>query len=154
MAKPLKVWNGSAWTEVALAVPSGFATLNSPTFTGVPAAPTAVVNTNTTQLATTAFVMNQANSTAGTILVNGTQAAGISNLYARADHVHPTDTSRAPLVSPTFTGIPAAPTAAINTNTTQIATTGFVMNQGYATTAIMNSNNQDQNIEIIMGVWV
>ena len=27
--------------------------------------------------------------------MNGTQAAGSSNLYARADHVHPSDTTRA-----------------------------------------------------------
>ena len=31
------------------------------------------------------------------------------------------------LASPTFTGTPAAPTAAVSTNTTQIATTAFVM---------------------------
>lgn len=102
------------------------ANLASPTFTGTPAAPTPAANTNTTQLATTAFVLGQGNSTAGTIAMNGTQAAGSSNLYARADHVHPTDTSRAPLNSPTFTGTPAAPTAATGTNTTQLATTAFV----------------------------
>ena len=33
----------------------------------------------------------------------------------------------APLASPTFTGVPAAPTAAVATNTTQIATTEFVL---------------------------
>ena len=36
---------------------------------------------------------------------------------------------KAPLASPTFTGVPLAPTAAANTNTTQIATTAFVMGQ-------------------------
>lgn len=35
-------------------------------------------------------------------------------------------TGKAPLASPTFTGIPAAPTAIAGTNTTQIATTAFV----------------------------
>jgi hypothetical protein len=35
-------------------------------------------------------------------------------------------TDKAPLASPTFTGAPAAPTAAGGTNTTQIATTAFV----------------------------
>lgn len=34
--------------------------------------------------------------------------------------------ARAPIASPTFTGTPAAPTAAPGTNTTQIATTAFV----------------------------
>lgn len=49
---------------------SGYATLASPTFTGVPAAPTATAGTNTTQVATTAFV-----STAVSNLVNGAGAA-------------------------------------------------------------------------------
>jgi hypothetical protein len=40
----------------------GAAPLASPTFTDTPAAPTAAVNTNTTQLATTAFVQTQINS--------------------------------------------------------------------------------------------
>ena len=35
-------------------------------------------------------------------------------------------TGAAPLASPTFTGIPAAPTATAGTNTTQVATTAFV----------------------------
>ena len=38
----------------------------------------------------------------------------------------------APKASPTFTGIPLSTTAAIDTNTTQIATTAYVVNQGYA----------------------
>jgi hypothetical protein len=41
----------------------------------------------------------------------------------------------APVNSPTFTGVPAAPTAAPGTNTTQIATTGFVQ---AALTALLN----------------
>jgi hypothetical protein len=32
----------------------------------------------------------------------------------------------APIAAPTFTGIPAAPTAAAATNTTQLSTTAFV----------------------------
>ncbi len=59
-------------------------------------------------------------------LIDGTAAVGTSLLYARQDHVHPTDTSRAALAGPTFTGVPAAPTAAPGTNTTQLATTAFV----------------------------
>jgi len=38
---------------------TGYAPLNSPTFTGIPAAPTASTGTNTTQLATTAFVQQE-----------------------------------------------------------------------------------------------
>jgi hypothetical protein len=39
---------------------------------------------------------------------------------------------KAPLASPSFTGTPVTPTAAIDTNTTQIASTAFVIGQGYA----------------------
>jgi hypothetical protein len=63
--------------------------------------------------------------------MDGTAAPGTSALYSRGDHIHPTDTSRAPLASPTFTGVAtfagtAAPTATVGTNTTQLATTAFV----------------------------
>lgn len=44
---------GSNWVIIS---ETYFATLASPTFTGIPAAPTAVLGTSTTQLATTAFV--------------------------------------------------------------------------------------------------
>lgn len=37
-----------------------------------------------------------------------------------------TGSAGAPLVSPAFSGVPTAPTAAVNTNTTQLATTAFV----------------------------
>jgi hypothetical protein len=39
------------------------------------------------------------------------------------------------LASPTFTGTPLSTTAAVDTNTTQIATTAYVIGQGYAKTA-------------------
>ena len=35
------------------------------------------------------------------------------------------------LISPTFTGVPTAPTAAVNNNSTQIATTNYVQLQGF-----------------------
>lgn len=37
-------------------------------------------------------------------LMDGTADAGTDDDYSRADHVHPTDTSRAPVANPTFTG--------------------------------------------------
>jgi len=48
-------WNGSAWVNDS-ALLAAKAPLANPTFTGVPAAPTAEAGTNTTQIATTAFV--------------------------------------------------------------------------------------------------
>ena len=114
----------------------GYAPLSSPALTGAPTAPTAAVDTSTTQVATTAFVTNQAAST--TPIVDGTAAVGTSKRYARADHVHPTDTSRAPVASPTLTGTPTAPTATDGTNTTQIASTAFVQSAvgGYLSKSI------------------
>ena len=100
---------------------AGGAVLASPAFTGAPTAPTATVGTNTTQLATTAYVMAALvagggvasfNGRAGAVtltladvttafpasaaapLVNGTAGAGALNAWSRGDHVHPTDTSR------------------------------------------------------------
>lgn len=63
-----------------------YATLASPTFTGTPAAPTAAADTNTTQIATTAFVLGQAASVNPENI--GTTALGSSYRYARRDHVH------------------------------------------------------------------
>ena len=97
----------------------GYAPLASPALTGAPTAPTAAVDTSTTQVATTAFVTSQASAT--TPIVDGTAAVGSSKRYARADHVHPTDATRAPLASPVLTGTPRTPTAAVGTSTTQIA---------------------------------
>ena len=104
------------------------APLASPVLTGTPTAPTAAAGTNTTQIATTAFVTASNTAQLATVapLMSGTATVGASTLVARQDHKHPTDTSRAPLASPTFTGKPAAPTAAEGTNTTQLATTAFV----------------------------
>lgn len=63
---------------------------------------TAAADTNTTQGATTAFVLGQAGSS--NPMMDGTAAVGTSLRYSRQDHVHPTDTSRAPTANPTFTG--------------------------------------------------
>jgi hypothetical protein len=60
-------------------------------------------------------------------LMDGAANAGSSSLYSKSDHVHPTDSSRAPLASPALTGTPTAPTVTPGTdNTTKIATTAFV----------------------------
>ena len=94
----------SGGTGVTTSTGTGSVVLSaSPTFTGTPAAPTAAVDTNTTQLATTAYVVGQ----------GYLKSATASSTYA-------------PLASPALTGTPTAPTAAAGTNTTQLATTAFV----------------------------
>lgn len=59
-------------------------------------------------------------------LMDGTASAGSAPTWARGDHVHPTDTSRAPIANPNFTGTPTADTAASGTATRQLATTEYV----------------------------
>ena len=127
---------GSATTIIPIAGSGSFAPLASPALTGTPTATTAAADTNSTRLATTAFVVGQASSVSPAM--DGTAAIGTSLRYARADHVHPTDTSRAPLASPTLTGTPAAPTAAVDTNSTQLATTAFVVAQASAVSPVMD----------------
>ena len=85
--------NGGSDVEVSTADITGKANLASPTFTGTPAAPTASQGTNTTQLATTAFV----------------------NAEIAADTA-----VKAPLASPTFTGTVTIPSGA---NIADIGTT-------------------------------
>lgn len=82
------------------------ASLASPALTGIPTAPTASVDANTTQIATTQFITNQ----------GYLKSASATAIYA-------------PLASPTFTGVPLAPTASLGTNTTQIATTAYVQTE-------------------------
>ena len=96
-------WNGTAWVNAA-----GYATLASPTLTGVPTAPTAAQATNTTQIATTAFVRAEV-----TALVNGATATldtlgEIATALGNDANLSTTLTTsiglKAPLASPTFTG--------------------------------------------------
>ena len=113
-------------SDLALKAP-----LASPAFTGTPSLPTGTTgitqsaNDNSTKLATTAFVVGQVATV--TPLMDSTGAVGTSLLYARQDHVHPSDTTKANLASPTFTGTPVAPTASVATNTTQLATCAYVL---------------------------
>lgn len=70
----------------------------------------------------------------GNLVTSGCSGVGVSSWNARTGAVLPQSgdysvgdvTGAAPLASPTFTGIPAGPTAAPGTNTTQFATTAFV----------------------------
>ena len=82
---PLKIVKGTEinteFNNIATAV-STKADLASPTFTGTPAAPTASVGVNTTQIATTAFVQAalQALHPVGSIYINATNATNPGTL--------------------------------------------------------------------------
>lgn len=61
--------------SITLSIPAAIARLASPTFTGTPAAPTAAVDTNTTQIATTAFVVGQGYAKLASPALSGTPTA-------------------------------------------------------------------------------
>ena len=154
-AKGLVLTNGSTWeistdlnnlyfneagisTRMQIAKTTGAVTIGSSvtatsfngsaTLTGTPTAPTATVGTNTTQVATTAFVLANASVTPNaTTSVKGiVKLAG--DLGGTADlPTVPALVTKANLASPALTGTPTAPTAPAGTNTTQIATTAFVL---------------------------
>ena len=85
---------------------------------GVPKAPTAAVGTNTTQIATTEYVK------AEIVDVSYTK----NEVYTK-DETDDLLDLKAGIESPIFTGIPEADTAAVGTNTKQLATTEFVKNE-------------------------
>lgn len=89
---------------------SGKADIASPALTGTPTAPTAPSGTDSTQIATTAFV----NTAIDELVESGINEEAIN--------------SKADINSPNFTGTPTAPTAPLGTGNTQIATTAFVNN--------------------------
>lgn len=76
--------------------------------------------------ATNAAAAVQAAAGTAAPLVNGTAAVGTGTKWAHEDHVHPTDTSRAPTANPTFTGTVTVPTPTVGDNSTKAASTAFV----------------------------
>ncbi len=99
-------------------------------FAGIPTAPTATAGTNTTQIATTAFVKSAVDglvaSAPAALDTLNELAAALGNDAAFATTVTNSLASKAPLANPALTGVPTAPTATAGTNTTQLATTAFV----------------------------
>lgn len=113
---------GLATSILPIGGQGAFATLASPVFTGNPTAPTPTAGDNDTSIATTAFVAAAVSAgTAGvasfntrtgivtlsnadviavlpasstTPVMDSTAAVGTGTTWAKADHVHPSDTSR------------------------------------------------------------
>jgi hypothetical protein len=94
---------------------------------------TSAINTNTSAIAaeaTTAraaelVLTNNVNSNTARITSNTSSiAANTASILTNSSDIE----LRAPIISPTFTGTPTAPTAAAGISTTQLATTAFVNN--------------------------
>ena len=94
------------------------------------------------------------NYSAAAPIMDGTAAPGVAAAVSRGDHIHPSDLTRAPLASPTFTGTPAAPTPTTGTNSTQIATTAFVQAQMVASGAGVSTWNTRAGAVVLQQVDV
>jgi hypothetical protein len=75
--------------------------------------------------------------------IDATPTNGSTNAV-QSDGVFDALALKANLASPTFTGTPAAPTAAVGTNTTQLATTAFVMSNK-ATRLVLGADEVNNN---------
>jgi hypothetical protein len=120
MAKPIKIWSGSQWVDVAVNLPSISQHASDTTDVHGITNTANLVYTNDSRLsdARTPTAHAASHGSAGSDVITITQSQ-VTNLT--------TDLSaKAPLASPIFTGTPAAPTATAGTNTTQLATTAFV----------------------------
>lgn len=104
-------WSGSAWGELATTY-----ALTALSTTG-----NAAIGGNLTVAGTSAFT--------GAVTVPTPTATGHATTKTYVDTAL---ALKANLASPSLTGTPTAPTAAVDTNTTQLATTAFVIGQAYA----------------------
>jgi hypothetical protein len=126
------------------------APLASPILTGSPVAPTAAHLTSNTQIATTQFVQMElsyyatnidlaanvdalvtrfnANISSNVNAINAAILSTNANVTAANAAIASLDSLKAPLASPSLSGIPTAPTANVSVNSTQLATTAYVHN--------------------------
>ena len=145
-----KKWNGSTWAELASTYAlTGLSTTGNASIGGTLGVTGAVTlssggtsttpatDNNSTNIATTAYVVGQASAT--NPVMNGTAAVGTSLRYARQDHVHPSDTTRAPLASPTFTGTVTIPAGASISGFAPLASPSFTGAVSFAGDVTMTS---------------
>ena len=108
--------------QTALGIDLKANSLNA-TLTGAPVAPTPAPADDSTRIATTEYVntaLDAFSVSVGAVvqgsalpLINGASAlAGTAPAVSREDHVHPRDTTKANLASPTFTGVVTLPVVA------------------------------------------
>jgi hypothetical protein len=157
---------GTMATQNASAVAITGGTVNnvslvSPIMTGTPTAPTAAVATNTTQVATTAFVLANGGAQPATTnpVMDGAAAIGVLANYARADHVHPSDTSRLAIAGGTLTGpliLAADPSAGLGAATKQYvdAHIGAMILRSYLAALTLSTAGSSTSFSVTPGVAV
>jgi hypothetical protein len=120
MAKPIKIWSGSQWVDVAISVPSISEHLSDTTDVH------GITNTANLVYADDSRLTNSRTPTAHASSHASAGSDPITIAQSQVTNLTTDLSAKAPLASPTLTGTPAAPTATAGTNTTQIATTAFV----------------------------
>ena len=112
---------------------------------------------NTSDATKNAAAVTLTNKTLTTPVINAPTGivkadVGLANVDNTSDASKPVSTAtqtalnlKANLASPTFTGIPAAPTPTTADNTTKIATTAFVKAQGYGKSIISTTLSDNTN---------
>jgi hypothetical protein len=117
----------------------------SPTFTGVPLAPTAAASTNTTQIATTAFVLSEITSAGGVTTLSG----GSTGLRT---YTTPTKSTTISVASPAVFTVASIDLPANNTQielfTTGSLPTGLSVNTAYY---VINSVGTTFNVSLTSG---
>ena len=128
-------------------IPSTIARVASPTFTGTPAAPTASSGTNTTQIATTAYVRGEitalVDSSPSTLDTLNELAAALGDDANYASTVTTALGLKAPLESPTFTGNVVLPTTTVspyNISTPTISANTYTIASGDESKILLISN--------------
>ena len=128
---------------------SNKAPLSSPIFTDIPQAPTADSTTDTNQIATTAFVHAAIGDVdTGVVSVAGKQGVVVLDV----EDIEGLETAladKAPIDSPTFTGVPQSVTVDITDDSDTIATTAFVTNKFNDYTAPVTSVNTKTGAVVI-----
>ena len=122
------------------------ANIASPALTGTPTAPTATAGTNTTQIATTAFVTGAVNdliaSAPGALNTLDELAAALGDDANFASTVTTSLAAKAPTASPTFTGTVALPAASsVTLGGTALSTTLATKSDNAATINTMSGSH-------------
>ena len=130
------------------------ANLASPALTGTPTAPTAAASTNTTQVATTAFVRAEVAALVGTAGATLDTLGELATALGNDANLSTTLTTsiglKAPLASPTFTGTVTLPdnTVALGTKTTGDYVSSLVQGTGVT---ITNNTGESSTPTIAIG---
>lgn len=121
--------------------------------TGLTESPTNTFNVNTSVIAPLAGP-----TFTGTVTLPATTSIGtvtsseIGYLSGVTSAIQTQMNAKAPLASPALTGTPTAPTASVDTNTTQVATTAYVIGQSYLKTSTAASTYAPINAPTFTGL--